>query len=249
MPSAYFRQLTARERSRRSNQHLARYLALVAGAVNAGGFLAVRQYTSHMTGIISAMADHLVLRELPLVAGGVLALLAFIAGAATCAVLVNWSRRRALHSEYALPLMLEALLLLAFGLAGQFLPAYAWAPLPATVCLLCFIMGLQNAIVTKLSNADIRTTHMTGMVTDIGIELGKLLYRNRNPALAPVRADRDKLAQLAILVGLFLAGGIGGAAGFQYIGYLSTVPLAMLLMCLAALPVMDDMNGRLRRHK
>ena len=36
-------------------------------------------------------------------------------------------------------------------------------------------MGLQNAIMTKISKAEIRTTHMTGVVTDIGIELGRLL--------------------------------------------------------------------------
>ena len=39
-----------------------------------------------------------------------------------------------------------------------------------------FHHGLQNALITKLSRAEIRTTHITGIVTDIGIELGKLLY-------------------------------------------------------------------------
>jgi len=38
--------------------------------------------------------------------------------------------------------------------------------------LLCFIMGLQNAVITKISHAEIRTTHVTGLVTDVGIELG-----------------------------------------------------------------------------
>ncbi len=63
---------------------------------------------------------------------------------------------------------------------------------PATVMLLCFIMGLQNAVITKLSHAEIRTTHVTGVVTDIGIELGKLSYcnRNSNAAIGKVVADR-----------------------------------------------------------
>lgn len=47
---------------------------------------------------------------------------------------------------------------------------------PLTVALLCFVMGLQNAMITKISKAEIRTTHVTGLVTDIGIEIGKSLY-------------------------------------------------------------------------
>ena len=47
--------------------------------------------------------------------------------------------------------------------------------------VLCYIMGLQNAVITKISNAEIRTTHITGLVTDLGIEIGKMLYLNRLP--------------------------------------------------------------------
>ena len=61
MPLNYARRLTGRERTAEANVRLGFVLAFVAGATNAGGFLAVHQYTSHMTGIVSAMADHLVL--------------------------------------------------------------------------------------------------------------------------------------------------------------------------------------------
>ena len=65
---------------------------------------------------------------------------------------------------------------------GANLKALPHLLVPSAVLLLCFIMGLQNAIVTKISNAEIRTTHMTGMATDIGIELGRLVYWNRGKA-------------------------------------------------------------------
>lgn len=61
MPIIYARGLTGRERSTRANRQLGLALTFVAGATNAGGFLAVQQYTSHMTGIVSAMADNLAL--------------------------------------------------------------------------------------------------------------------------------------------------------------------------------------------
>ena len=58
MPIRYLSRLTAPERSERTNLHLGMALAVVAGALNAGGFLAVGQYTSHMTGIVSSVADN-----------------------------------------------------------------------------------------------------------------------------------------------------------------------------------------------
>ena len=63
MPVEYLRTLTAPERTRRTDVHLGLFLAFNAGAINAGGFLAVSQYTSHMTGLVSEMADHLALGD------------------------------------------------------------------------------------------------------------------------------------------------------------------------------------------
>lgn len=108
MPIAYARRLTGADRTTAANRQLGWALAFVAGATNAGAFLAVRQYTSHMTGMLSSMADYLVLGDIALAASAFGALLFFILGAATSAVLVNYARRRRLKSQYALPLLLEA---------------------------------------------------------------------------------------------------------------------------------------------
>ena len=242
MPIDYARRLTGPDRSRTGNRHLGWALAFIAGATNAGAFLAVRQYTSHMTGVVSSMADSLVLGDLALAASAFGALLSFLLGAATSAVLVNIARRQALKSQFALPLLLEAALMLVFGLIGARLALMHAVFVPGTVMLLCFIMGLQNAVITKISHAEIRTTHVTGMVTDIGIELGKLAYWNRlqgEPSLRVV-ADRERLLVLAALVLAFFVGGVVGALGFQRLGYAMTVPLAVILIVLAIVPAADD---------
>jgi len=245
----YVRALTAQARSTRANRHLGFALAGVAGAMNAGGFLAVHQYTSHMTGIVSSAADNLALGAVDLVLDALGAILSFLLGAACTAILVNYGRRRSLASEYALPLLFEAMLLLAFGVLGARLSGVAGLFVPATVMLLCFTMGLQNALVTKLSHAEIRTTHMTGIVTDIGIELGKLVYWNADTTARPhVDANRTRLATLCILLGSFFFGGVAGALGFKTIGYVATVPLALLLCGMAIVPAMDDLRARARRR-
>lgn len=245
MPAAYARFLVGRQRTVGANRQLGLVLAFVAGAINAGGFLAVQQYTSHVTGMVSSLADNLALGHLSLVADGLVAVLAFLLGAMSCSVMVNAARRHRMASEYALPLLLEAALILCFGLAGARMSGYEGLLVPFTVVLLCFIMGLQNAVVTKLSNAVIRTTHLTGIVTDLGIELGRLVYWNQAQDVGPpVRADRERLAVLAGLVCSFLGGGIAGAFGFKRLGYVFTVPLAVLLAVLALVPAWDDLRGR-----
>ncbi len=247
MPLVYLRRLTGRERSQAANRELAHYLSFIAGAANAGGYLAVGQYTSHMSGIVSAMADNLAVGGLQLMLAGLGALTAFTAGAAATAVMVNWGQRRSLESVYALPLMVEAALLVCFGLLGGHLEQDHVLRVSATVILLCFTMGLQNAIITKISKAVIRTTHVTGMVTDIGIELGKLLYWNRHQrASTEVVADRDKLRLLSSLVGLFFVGGVAGAVGFKRLGFVSVLPLAVVLVVLAIVPLLDDVRERRR---
>ena len=241
----YFYRISAARRTAEADLRLGIMLAFIGGAVNAGGFLAIGQYTSHVTGIVSALADHLALGEFAAALAAAAAWIAFVSGAATTAVLINLARRRRLRSRYALSLLFEAALLLLFGVAGTYLTAMPDLLAPVTVLLLCFIMGLQNAIVTKVSGAVIRTTHLTGMTTDLGIELGKLVYVNRRnlPQLA-VRANRDKLGMHARLIGAFLAGALTGALGFKTVGYGATIFLSAALALLSVGPIWMDIALR-----
>ncbi|MGB4114965.1 MAG: YoaK family protein [Polaromonas sp.] len=234
-------------RTVQTNTRLGAVLAFVAGATNAGGFLAVGTYTSHMTGVVSSMADNLVLGELALVAASLGALAAFLFGAMTTAWLVNWGLREKLASSYGLPLLLESALLLIFGIFGAAISVWSHFFVPLTVLLLCFIMGLQNAVITKISKAEIRTTHLTGLVTDLGIELGKLLYINRSQLspTEPVRANRVKLRLHLILISSFFVGALVGALGFKHVGYVTTVPLALALLLLIMRPIAHDVQTHL----
>lgn len=198
---AYGRQLSGATRSERGNAHLAFVMAVVAGAINAVGFVAVAIYTSHMTGMTASVSDHVAAAEWRLILPPGTAILAFLAGAASTAILFNWMRRRETSGRFAVVLLLEALLVLLFGLLAEALDAAGGELL--IIAVLGFVMGLQNALITKVSGARIRTTHVTGMVTDIGIELGKAAYRNRRPETPPVQHDPVKLRLLVTMVTLF----------------------------------------------
>ena len=251
MPIYYLRRLTGRERSEASNRHLGFSLAFIAGAMNAGAFLAIKQYTTHVTGITSSIAIGFIQNDFKFALAGVGSVICFLIGAASSEILINWGRNRELHSVYALPLMIEAVLLLVFGLLGQFLSQYMGLFVSVTVMLLCFTMGLQNAIITRVSNAVVRTTHVTGIMTDVGIEFGRMLFWNRKidkEDKAYVRASYGKIYLLGGLWVMFLLGGLIGAFGFSYIGYYATIPLAVILAILAFMPMFDDVvHGKKKR--
>lgn len=90
---------------------------------------------------------------------------------------------------------------------------------------------------------------MTGIVTDIGIEIGKLFYWNvseSEPGATAVRADRSRLRLLASLLGMFFMGDLAGALGFKYVGFISILPLSAMLVVLAVVPLVDDLVGQRR---
>lgn len=241
MPIRYLSGLTAKPRTPQADLHIGVILTVVAGALNAGGFLAIGQYTSHMTGMVSMFADQVVLHNAALAGIAAISWLAFVSGAAATALIVNYLRRANVGNVYAAPLLIEAALILVFGAFGGTLKKHELVDVSLAVLILCFTMGLQNALITKISRAEIRTTHLTGLTTDLGIELGKLLYWNRSVSGAghgAIVANRRKLRVHATLIGAFLVGGIAGALGFNYAGFISTVPLALALGAISIAPAL-----------
>ena len=244
---AYGRQLTGVHRSERGNRHLAFVMVFVAGAINAVGCAAVAIYTSHMTGMTASVSDYVAVGAWHLIIPPGTAIVSFIVGAASTAILFNWMRRRETAGRFAVVLVLEALLVLLFGLLADSLDAAGAEIL--IVAILGYVMGLQNALITKVSGARIRTTHVTGMVTDIGIELGKAAYRNRKPDTAPVEHDAAKLLLHVTMVSLFAVGGVVGALGYLWIGYETVIPFAMVLFAAGLLPVVDDVRRERGRRR
>ena len=237
-----------RQRTKRLNRQLAWSLAFVAGAVNAGGFMAVKTYTSHVSGAISRAADELAIGNRTLALGAISTVGCFAAGAFFTSMLISFGRRHRFRSHYALSLTLEAGLMVALGVMGQELHQMRRFALPLTVVLMAFIMGMHNSVVTTISSAEVRTTHMTGIATDIGLELGRLLYfnRDRNRRMKEVRANRDRLKLHTLILAAFFGGGLAGAVGFQHLGFRIVFGLAAFLVFLGLQPILYDLRVRRR---
>lgn len=211
-------------RTSRIDERLAGTFAGIAGALNVAGFYAFGTFSSNMTGNVSALADHLGLGEVRMALFGLLLVVAFVGGAAAATLLIDAGRMRHVPGVYAYGVLGEAALLTVLGCSAPFLPEEARGAVLALG--LSFLLGLQNATITQITNARVRTTHVTGMVTDIGIGLANLL--EGHPAL-----DRDKLRLHLVTVGAFLFGGVVGVLTFKMIGTALLVVAGGLLAALA----------------
>ncbi|MBC7978771.1 MAG: DUF1275 domain-containing protein, partial [Myxococcales bacterium] len=156
-------------RTHRLDCWLAGYLALVAGFVNSAGFILLGTFTSHVTGNVGRFADNLALRDTAALLAALL-VIAYFLGAflASIAIESNLLRRRS--AVYSGLLLSEAGLIAGFMSLSYVMDSRSPRLHDVQALVLCMAMGLQNSLVTRLSGAVVRTTHLTGVVTDLGIE-------------------------------------------------------------------------------
>ncbi|MFO0675914.1 MAG: YoaK family protein [Polyangiaceae bacterium] len=191
------------------NWFLAGYLALTAGFVNAGGFVLVGTFTSHVTGSVGRMAVNVAGFQLADASFAAIFVLAFFAGAFVASLIVEWNAsRRAVG--YGIALAVEALTLLAFALLAGVASQLSTRAMDQAAILLSFAMGLQNALVTRLSGAVIRTTHLTGVVTDLGIEASRWI-RGHRVHESTRRTEGRRIVLLATIAASFTLGAFLGA--------------------------------------
>ena len=179
-------------------------LAVVAGIVNVVGFLGFQhQAITHLTGNTSLLGAALVAGDTSGALWLLGAIAAFVAGAALSGVIIQDSTLR-LGRRYGVVLALEAaLLLLAVPLFRQ--QHFGGVLAAAVAC------GLQNAMATTYSGAVVRTSHLSGMFTDLGIMLG---HAARGMPLA-----QRRLWLCVLVIAFFFLGGLVGAWLFAAHGY------------------------------
>ena len=229
-----------KERSFSENTRLAIALSGIAGAVNATGFFVVGTYTSHVTGNVAKIGDEIAQRRYGLALDALLLVVAFLAGAMVATMLVEGARRVGGRAHYKSALLLEIAVLAAFTLLSS-VPGLPMLPLTA---MLCFAMGLQNALVTKISGAIVRTTHLTGVATDFGIELVQLAFWFRDRARGLGLAARAQLLRGSLrepeleqawlhfaIFASFLVGATAGPLLYVRIGHFAMgLPCAVLFL-------------------
>ncbi len=239
--------LSAQAYSFHQKSKLAISLSWIGGYTNVIALLSCHTLVSHVTGTTTWFGEAVAVGDW--YTAGFLAFLlgTFTFGAALSAVMTEGARRRGVRSKYILPLAVEALLLAVFAIGLEFLisgrvestHASAWWLVGAA----SMAMGMQNATITRISGSVVRTTHLTGVLTDLGIEGVQYAYWWRD-MLRSKRAGRSgrllrvssrhptmlRLLLLASIFGSFLFGVVAGALLYgKWPSYAMIGPISFVL--------------------
>jgi len=165
---------TGQKRSYRHNMRLAILLCLNAGFINAAGFLAFSVLTTNVTGHAALLAVNMATMNFRATRMVALWLFLFLAGAFLSSFYISAVGRNKSFA-YTMPIVFIIVVLLFVAFFGH----HYNNTLPETEYFagsLLFSMGIQNAMVSMISGSVVRTTHLTGMFTDLGIDLSEAVH-------------------------------------------------------------------------
>lgn len=187
---------------------IASLLSFVAGLVNVVGFLAVQRLTTNVTGHFAFLVGEAVDTNFHQAIYYFLYIFSFFSGAFFSRLLIEFTSRFNEKYVFIVPVVVEIAILTVIALLNY---DYVVQYPNGISCALLFAMGLQNSLVTVISNSVVRTTHLTGLFTDMGIEVAQLFFnregKQRNKLIASIEL------RITIIAAFFL-GGI--TAGFLF---------------------------------
>jgi len=195
-------------------------LAGAAGAVNGVVFLMCEQFVTHVTGTVTRLG--LEWLHIGIAAEYAVVVLSFIAGAASSVITIQARARRGKQPRWVTPLVLVALILVGVaaageaGVFGRFGGTHVDDPPPfVLLSLLAFAMGLQNAAVATTTGLAVRTTHLTGPATDLGVHLGTAFLETGAERRAALRGAALRGGKaVAFILGASLSVPLAGSFGF-----------------------------------
>ncbi len=211
-------------------------MAFIAGSINAGGFMACQRFVSHVTGFATLFGVGVATQDMV----GALSMLSvpgfFLVGAMVSAYFTDARLLRGRRARFGLVMVLVALLLLLaailghFQIFGQFGRDYQEDQDFILLSLLCGASGLQNAAVTTGSRSLMRATHLTGMTTDLGIGIVRVLFGSDDRTVR--LAEFYVMFVRMCIVLAFCFGSVIGAFLFISYGYLGfLMPTFLALVC------------------
>lgn len=189
--------------------------AFTSGMVNVAAFMILLSFASNVTGYFAIFSAELVrgnFYQALVVIGWIL--LFFFGSFTSNFIVIHFSKKNR-YLAHALPLMLEMLCLLSVGIYGQFFYLETLTETETLLSLMLFSMGLQNGLTASISNFSVKTTHLTGATTDLGILLSmftKKHYR-RNQELV------DKAKLILSIMGAYMLGGTVAALIYQHVQF------------------------------
>jgi uncharacterized membrane protein YoaK (UPF0700 family) len=163
-------------------------LSFLAGNINAGGWLSCQRFVSHVTGFATLSGIFFEEGNWIEFWGTISIPLFFLLGVFISGYLTEKKLADKIHGQRYAPVMgISAILLLIVAICGrmEFFGTFGEVAKIRNdfflMALLCMACGLQNAAITSASGATIRTTHLTGLTTDLGLGIIRAEVHHLSP--------------------------------------------------------------------
>ena len=231
-----------KSRTLKHNLQIAIVLSFVAGIVNVTGFLAIQQLTTNVTGHFALFINDLAHFDFWRGTVYFLYIFSFLLGSFFSSFLIEFFRKNKRLNIFVVPTLIECLVITTIAVWSNF-NAYSYPDIIA--CLLLFAMGLQNSYVTKISNAVVRTTHLTGLFTDLGIEISQLFFKEYYPNRQKIKAT---IKLRIYIIAFFFIGGLVGGFIYSRLNFkLNTLLLGSSVLLISLF--YDDFRFRILKQK
>jgi len=202
-------------------------LAFLAGNVNTGGFMACSRFVTHVTGFATLFGIDAAKGRWNHALGILTVPGYFLIGVMISAYLIDRPAQRRQRPHYATVMLIVTICLALVALLGRWKVFGVFGtPLALKqdyllLSLLCGASGLQNAAISTSSGSTVRTTHLTGITTDLGIGLVRAMSMDRRSS-----EFHSELRAASARLGTLISFGAGSAVGavlflkLDYLGFL-----------------------------
>ncbi|TRX16479.1 YoaK family protein [Flavobacterium franklandianum] len=205
---------------------LAILLSFVAGLVNITGVLALKTLTTNVTGHFAFFAEEIMRHDYATAITFFLFTIFFLLGSFLSSLLQELISLKNPDWSHIFPITLEMVILIAIGFFGTTTGLFTLDG-KLTAFFMLLSMGIQNSLVTNISNATVRTTHLTGLFTDLGIELSQLFFYKK---LEEVKKLKTSIFLRLSIITFFFLGCFSGGIIYQFLEIKTLFVAAFVLL-------------------
>lgn len=217
---------TKEKRTLKENQLLASSTAFVSGAVNVAGFIAFLAFSSNITGHVANLARQVVTQNFGEMALFFTWLMLFLLGAFTSTFIIKSFQDSSRYRAHSFPIILEIVILFVVAIYGYHFYEETVFERECIIGAILFSMGLQNSLVSNISGGLIKTSHLTGLFTDLGSDLAEWWH----PGSQQTELIKHKIIIRLTILAFYFTGGIAGGYFFDQYNFsiFYFIPLILL---------------------
>lgn len=203
------------KRSLQENLMLASSTAFVSGVINVAGMLAFLAFTSNITGHVANLANHLVQQNYHEMVVFVIWLFMFFFGAFTSTFVIRSLEDKSLYKATSTLVGTEIIVLLGVAFYGHNFYRETQLEREVLIGATLFTMGLQNSMVSTVSGGLIKSSHLTGLITDLGGEVSEWFHPKTDKSIIV----RNKIIVRLTVLGFYFFGAVAGGFMFDKYGF------------------------------